>query len=155
MWFGELFQVGVYKRSQGKITRQVTFAMLAITFALASWRLYVFKADSGDWIQAVLSWVRLAISDEVASGLAYGLAGAVLLIGLWVSFRVVNMPRFADFLIAVEAEINKVSWPSRGELFRSSLVVIVVIFVLSTVLFGFDVVWGYLFELMGILKKAK
>jgi len=155
MWFGELFQVGVYKRSQGKITRQVTFAMLAIIFALASWRLYVFKADAGNWIQTALSWVWLAISDEVASGLAYGLAGAVLAIGLWVSFRVVNMPRFADFLIAVEAEINKVSWPSRGELFRSSLVVIVVIFVLSTVLFGFDVVWGYLFEVMGILKKAK
>ena len=31
-----------------------------------------------------------------------------------------NMPRFADFLIAVEAEMNKVSWPSKAELIRSS-----------------------------------
>ena len=137
MWFGELFQVGVYKRSQGRITRQVTFAMLAITIALASWRLH---ATVNMWLE---NWQ------------AYALAGALLAIGLWVSYRVVNMPRFADFLIAVEAEMNKVSWPSRGELFRSSLVVIVVIFVLSTVLFGFDLTWGYLFELMGILKKAK
>ena len=40
-------------------------------------------------------------------------------LGLWVAFRLVNMPAFADFLIAVEAEMNKVSWPTRGELFRS------------------------------------
>ena len=36
--------------------------------------------------------------------------------------------QFADFLIAVEAEMTKVSWPSRGELVRSSIVVILVIF---------------------------
>ena len=34
------------------------------------------------------------------------------------------MPAFADFLIAVEAEMNKVSWPTRTELFRGSMVVI-------------------------------
>ena len=38
MWFGELFQIGVYKRSQGRITRQITFAAAAITFALIAWR---------------------------------------------------------------------------------------------------------------------
>ncbi len=35
------------------------------------------------------------------------------MVGLWLCFRLVNMPRFADFLIAVEAEMNKVSWPTR------------------------------------------
>ena len=30
----ELFQFNVYKRSQGRVTRQVTFAALAITVAL-------------------------------------------------------------------------------------------------------------------------
>jgi len=66
----------------------------------------------------------------------------------------VNMPRFADFLIAVEAEMNKVSWPSRGELIRSSLVVIFVLFFLMGVLFGFDLFWGLVFEAIGILKKS-
>ena len=62
------------------------------------------------------------------------------------------MPTFADFLIAVEAEMNKVSWPSRGELFRASIVVMLVIFVLAAVLFGFDVMWefllGWLFKIV-------
>ncbi len=138
MWIGELFQFGVYKRSQGRITRQVTFAVMAITFALAAWRLYV---TFGPDLHSYNAW------------LPFGLSGAVLVVGLWVSFRIVNVPRFADFLIAVEAEINKVSWPSRAELTRSAIVVIVVIFLLSTVLFGFDLVWGLLFEWMGVLKK--
>jgi len=135
MWFGELFQVGVYKRSQGRITRQVTFAALAIAFAVAAWR---------------LSYHRLWLSSNVALVLS-----ALLLVGgMWISFRIVNMPRFADFLIAVEAEMNKVSWPSKAELIRSSLVVIFVLFFLAFVLFGFDLVWGFVFEAIGILKKS-
>ena len=135
MWFGELFQVGVYKRSQGRIARQVTFAALAISFALAAWR---------------LSYHYMWISSTVAMILS-----AVLLVGgMWISFRVVNVPRFADFLIAVEAEMNKVSWPSKGELIRSSVVVIFVLFFLMAVLFGFDLVWGILFEAIGILEKS-
>jgi preprotein translocase subunit SecE len=63
---------------------------------------------------------------------------AVGLLGAWAAFRVVNIPSFADFLISVEAEMNKVSWPSRGELYRASLVVIVVIFLLTAILFAYD-----------------
>jgi preprotein translocase subunit SecE len=136
MWIGELFQIGVYKRSQGRITRQVTFAAAAITFALVAWRLYVtFKPSLG------------------LAGIS-SLAGVVLVGGLWISYRLVNVPRFADFLIAVEAEMNKVSWPSRTELIRSSMVVIFVIFAMAMVLFGFDLVWGFLFEWLGILHKT-
>jgi preprotein translocase subunit SecE len=49
------------------------------------------------------------------------------------------MPAFADFLISVEGEMNKVSWPSRSELFRASIVVMVVIFFLAFLLYGYDV----------------
>ena len=61
--------------------------------------------------------------------------------GLWLAFRAVNVPWIADFLIAVEAEMNKVSWPSRAEMFRSTIVVIVTIFGLAFVLFGYDLIW--------------
>ena len=38
--FQELLSVGIYKRSQGRITRQVTFAALAIAISLGFFRLY-------------------------------------------------------------------------------------------------------------------
>lgn len=133
----ELFQVGLYKRTQGRVTRQVTFVAFALILGLAAWRM--IAAGSG------ASWFNYA---------EFVLPGVMLVVGFWLSYRVVNLPRFADFLIAVEAEMNKVSWPSRDELVRSSIVVIVVIFSLMFVLFGFDLVWRFLFELMGIIYQA-
>ena len=130
MWFGELFRGGVYKRNQGRITRQVTFAAMAIVFAIAALQYYYTFFDFYP--------VPLAV--------------AILGLGLWVSFRIVNIPKFADFLISVEAEMNKVSWPAWGELVRSSMVVIAVIFLLAGVLFGFDLLWRFIFQLIGVLK---
>jgi len=127
--FAEIFQIGVYKRSQGRITRQITCATIWLAFALAAWRIWVLTGPTGYRIPLFLT---------------------VLISGLWLGYRIVNMPRFADFLIAVEAEMNKVSWPSRGELFRSSVVVILVIFLLATVLFGFDLVWRQVFVFIGV-----
>src|SRR5215208_6677182 len=91
----ELFQVGLYKRSQGRIARQVTCGVLWLIIALGSWR--VWEVSKG-WRNES---VRVAV---VAS---------MVVIGGWVAYRLVNMPNFADFLIAVEAEMNKVSWPTR------------------------------------------
>ena len=78
-------------------------------------------------------------------------------VGLWVSYRLVNIPRFADFLISVEAEMNKVSWPSKGELIRSSMVVIFVIVAMSALLYGYDAFWTLIFgeNVLGILQKIK
>jgi preprotein translocase subunit SecE len=132
MW-RDLFSVGIYKRSQGRIARQATFAVLAAVVALGAWRLKLFLMDQPLHTQ-------------------FGAFAAVLAIGVWIAYRAVNMPRFADFLIAVEAEMNKVSWPSRGELFRSSLVVIVTMFGLAATLYGYDLVWQLLLTKLGVLR---
>jgi preprotein translocase subunit SecE len=78
----------------------------------------------------------------------------LLAVGLWLGFRIVNYPSFADFLIAVEAEMNKVSWPSRGELFRSSVVVIVVIFGLAAILLAYDIFWKAVLKFLGIVSSG-
>lgn len=129
----ELFHAGLYKPNQGKAVRQLTFAALAVMVAIACWQL------SG-WL------------DSKSEALKYPLPLALLLIGGWICYRAVNVPRFADFLIAVQAEMNKVSWPSRQELIRSSIVVIVVIVLLAVILFGFDIIWMWLFRLIGVLR---
>lgn len=122
-----MFNNSRYKRSQGRIARQVTF--FAIVAAIAA----------GAWI------ISGRANTEVGR---YVVPLAILAAGTWIAFRIVNMPRFADFLISVEAEMNKVSWPSRGELYRASLVVIAVIFLLVAVLFAYDVVLDW------VLNKA-
>ena len=117
----ELFRVGVYKRNQGRIARQATFAALAVIVALGAWSLSESFQDKHPVVHYLVPFV-------------------LLVAGAWASFRIVNMPSFADFLISVEGEMNKVSWPSRGELFRASIVVMVVIFFLAALLFLYDLV---------------
>jgi preprotein translocase subunit SecE len=134
-FFQELFQANVYKRSQGRITRQVTFAAMAIVMAIGAWRFSVYMLGQGDLIQ-------------------YALPSVAVLVGWWVAFRLVNMPSFADFLIAVEAEMNKVSWPSRTELIRSSLVVIFSILFLAVILFGYDLFWRFLLTTLRVLNPG-
>ncbi|GIW94628.1 MAG: protein translocase subunit SecE [Pirellulaceae bacterium] len=134
--FRELFQVGIYKRTQGQVVRQVTGAVVALGFLIAAWQLYV--------------WLRVNVDSP---WLIYGPPMLLALSGLWCSYRLVNVPRFADFLIAVEAEMRTVWWPSWNETWRSSAVVIFVMFFLAAVLFAFDFVWTVVFQFLGILKK--
>ena len=138
----DLFQAGVYKRNQGRLVRQLTLAALSITLLMAAWKIWAVLDDlqrSGDWS---------------LYGGAYGIPGVILLIGGWMAYRLVNYPQFADFLIAVEAELSKVSWPSQTELIRSSLVVIFMMFFLAGALFGFDFVWRALFTAIGVLETG-
>ena len=135
--FQEFFRGGLYKRSQGRVSRQVTFGVLAIVVAVGTWK---------------LKNVLAAFVEDTNPVIVYGIPGLLLLIGLWISYRAVNITRFADFLIAVEAEMNKVTWPTRTELVRSSMVVIIVIFFLATLLFVFDLLWQVLFKFIGVLQ---
>ena len=123
----ELWQVGVYKRSQGRITRQITFGVFAAVVLFGAWRLYQFMIDTRDVYQ-------------------YATFSGTLLVGLWLSYRAVNYPPFADFLISVEGELNKVSWPSRSELWKSALVVIIVIFSMAFLLYFYDFFWVFIFK---------
>src|SRR5262249_52769323 len=60
---------------------------------------------------------------------------------LWLAWRVVNMPTFADFLIATEAELNKVSWTTQRKLVQDTIVVLVTVLLMAVFLFGMDWTW--------------
>ncbi|MCI0334919.1 MAG: preprotein translocase subunit SecE [Planctomycetes bacterium] len=98
-------------------------------------------------IVALGAWSMSAYFQDRGREWQYFIPMALVAIGLWASFRIVQIPAFADFLISVEGEMNKVSWPSRGELFRASVVVILVIFFLAGLLFLYD-------NLLAILMKG-
>lgn len=52
-------------------------------------------------------------------------------LSLWFAWRLVNYPVFADFLIATEAEVNKVSWTTRKRLLQDTLVVLVTVILMA------------------------
>ena len=130
----ELFNATVYKPNQGRIVRQLTCLAIWLVIGLGCWALY--------------STLRGAL--ESGSWLVLGIPGILMAAGAWFGFRVVNWPRFADFLIAVEAEMNKVTWPSKDELIRAAIVVIFTIFFLAIALFLFDIIWQQLFSFLGV-----
>lgn len=135
----QLFQFGTYKAKQGRVARQVTFIALALVVAAGAWALKG-SLDASENARVASS------SGAIALGVA--------LAGFWAAFRLIQLPKFAEFLIDVEHEMNKVSWPSRGELWKASLVVILTIFVLAAVLFAYDILWKAILDLVfGLADK--
>ena len=128
-----LFSAGVYKPNQGRIVRQLTCLAIWIIVGLACWALF--------------SALRGSNSSSVMSS---AIPATFMALGVWIGFRMVNWPRFADFLIAVEAEMNKVTWPGKEELVRAAFVVIFTIFFLAVSLFLFDIIWQRVFSTIGV-----
>jgi preprotein translocase SecE subunit len=65
----------------------------------------------------------------------------MMAVALWLAWRIVNMPTFADFLIATEAELNKVSWTTRRRLYQDTIVVLVTVILMAIFLFSMDQLW--------------
>ena len=132
----EIFASRLYKRNQGKMVRQITAIAMFLVAVVSAWRAHAL-------------FIAPAVGDSkrlVGYLIALILGG----VGCWISYRLVNWPKFADFLISVEAELNKVSWPTQRELVRASIVVIFTILFQSAILFGYDPLWKFVFAAMGI-----
>ena len=110
--------LGIYKRGQGFYTRICSSFALAIIAGLGCRRLYqVLQAtDLGLWTKVMVP---------------AGLFVALSLLVFWL----VNTPSLANFMIAAEGEMKKVSWSSRKEIAVSTFVVIMVV-IIMTVLLG-------------------
>lgn len=129
-----LMQVGLYKRNQGKLVRQLTAGAALTAVALTAWTMSIhLLSDSPPWLE-------------------YGLPAFVAIAGAWAVYRLVNYPPFADFLIDVEGEMSKVSWASVDELKRATVVVLTTMITLSLVLFLYDLVWLRALKFIGILQ---
>jgi preprotein translocase subunit SecE len=78
--------------------------------------------------------------DVIVAGLFYFLAlGALYL---------VNAPRAVDFLIATESELRKVSWPSRPDLLRQTVVVLTTVAIFTVVILVADIFLSYLMKVI-------
>ncbi len=131
----ELFAAGLYKRNQGRRVRQWTAVGVALVIVLGAHSLY----------NNLLAEVK---SQPVRLGIPLAIAAA----GIWFAYRLVNYPRFADFLISVQAEMDKVMWAGKRELVRSTIVVLVNMVLIAMLLIVFDAIWASLFTWVGFLR---
>ena len=118
----------IYKQGQGYWAR----VLCAVGAALIGY----FSFD--------LAWEGIASPRAryiVSPLILVGFAGA----GLYFSFF---FHKTADFLIEVEAEMRKVSWPSWDEVSGSTIVVLVTVFVMGVLLFCSDYVVSMGYDLL-------
>lgn len=119
---------------------------------MQGWHARLYTALGVGLIAAVGVWRLLDVMTESSIGFRYGVpAGVALLIG-WFLFRLVHYPPFAEFLIATEAEMNKVSWTHKEDLYRATIVVLVTVVLVSVFLFGVDWIWSNLLQALGVLR---
>jgi preprotein translocase subunit SecE len=122
-----------YKPMQGWYARLYTALGLGLIAATGAWRVY----ESSIEYQAV--W-RICLPAIFAAVLG------------WVIFRLIHFPPFAEFLIATEAEMNKVSWTNKEDLFRATTVVLTTVVIMTVFLFLVDTLWTALLRLIGVLQ---
>jgi preprotein translocase subunit SecE len=99
---------------------------------------------------AALETNMAAFASTFVPIFTYSLSGLILLFGLWFGYRLVHWVTFADFLITVEAEMAKVSWPGPAELRSSTIVVLVVFIFLAGMILVYDLALITLFRWVGI-----
>ena len=109
----------IYKKGQGKHTRLCSAFGSAIIVGLGCLQLYkkLDGADLGLWTKTMVP------------------AGLFVVAGFLI-FWLVNKVSIADFMIAAEGEMKKVSWSSRKEIAVSTFIVIMVVIIMA-VLLGF------------------
>jgi preprotein translocase SecE subunit len=148
------FSAGRYKPNQGQRVRRATMLGVLLLGAAGIYSLY----NHGTLITGPQNWVLwvpftnlyVPVLPDVRFTVPLLLAAATF----WLAYRVVNLPVFADFLIATEAELNKVSWPTRKSVIQDTVVVLATVLLLTVFLFVVDLAWGWMLSrpVVGVLQ---
>jgi preprotein translocase subunit SecE len=129
----------IYKSGQGYWTRMLTAGGVALVTIFVAQFCYS---------QLPVLVQSLQRHPNVKIGITVGVVLAIAL----VTFLVMNRPRNADFLIATDSEMKKVNWTSRKELIGSTKVVVIFLFAITLLLFVLDLVFGFVFNKLGVLE---
>lgn len=112
----------IYRKNQGRWTRLGTVTAIGILVVVGAG--YIWEQLPGSW-GVYRAIIPLAIAIALVSFL----------------LRTVNSKKPADFMIATEGEMKKVSWSSKKEIIGSTKVVIVTVLLMGLILFLVD--WGF------------
>ena len=121
----------IYRKTQGRWTRLGTVGGVGLLVILGAW----------------YAWKQLAGLSPIVQTIV---PLAILAVCFYILLRIVNSRRAADFMIATEGEMKKVSWSSKKEIIGSTKVVIVVLLLMGAVLALVDLGWHKLLQLLHV-----
>ncbi len=135
--YERLMKFEIYKSGQGYWTRLLSAigAGMIVLFGVA-------------WL-----WGELEVIRENRLYIQAGVSTAVILFFAGLIFYLLNKPVIADFMIATEAEMRKVNWPTRREVVGSTWVVICGTFLMALVLLVVQGLFYELFVAINVLKS--
>ena len=128
--------LGIYKSGQGYWTRMGT-----------AWGTAIIVLSGCAWLWGELS----VIPDNAIYWQGGSVAGIVVFFSI-LMYWLLNKPTIADFMIATEAEMKKVNWPSRREIIGSTWVVICGTALIALLLWLTDIVFVWIFTALHVLK---
>jgi len=112
--------------------------ILGFSFVAASVAVFIVMRQFCDWFIDVVRLTNWAMGPFTLADVSALVITVGAAIGCW------KHPKVHQFLAEVVEETSKVVWPSRQETRDSTIVVIVFVFVVASLLGGFDLVWAKL-----------
>ncbi len=148
-----------YKRVLGIKVRRLTLLGILILGASGVYSLYFQGTLRDDWTVSIPFTQQGGAAEgtpkkfTLLTDAKYSIPSLLLALTGWFAYRAVNVPTFAEFLIATEAEMNKVSWTSRKRLGQDTIVVLATTILMAIFLLVVDLFWGWLLStnLVGVL----
>jgi preprotein translocase subunit SecE len=108
-----------------------------LLFAVGALIVAFLLAKTGDWV-----WSYFAKPNDMI------INGGALLVGVVGAYVAYRNERVFAAAYDVTAELEKVTWPTRKETYAATIVVIVTVAISSIILWGFDMIWGSLANLV-------
>ena len=121
----------IYRKTQGRWTRLGTVVGAGILIVIGAWYTWSELPSELRLFRAIIPLI-------------------LMLACFYVLLRVVNSKRPADFMIATEGEMKKVSWSSKKEIIGSTKVVIVTLLIMGLILFLVDLFNMKLMKFLGV-----
>jgi preprotein translocase SecE subunit len=144
-------KLGYAKPGQGRIARVAAYAGIALIALYGALALHRQPGLDSKWFADVKGlWTTNKLGvDFTLRPILFPAVGFFL--AMMLAFHLfVNRPRAAEFLVETQGELKRVSWPTRREWIGSTLVVLVLVFLLSMYLFGVDYVLSPLMQKLRI-----
>jgi len=143
-----------YRPEEGHRARALIGIAIAVILLYGCHSLWGWLPTEGVWGQKLFDFGddQFAVTPGLAISLGLALAF------LFGTFRLINYPRFVDFLIDTENELKKVSWASRRQVISESIVVLATVIIIGVYVFLVDLLlqaikrldWNAIFQKLGL-----